>query len=208
VFPPSRGNLNSGHHGEESQRAGHDDFPFSEFRRVLLYRYTSKGQRALLVHIAMKNKDAPPRDAIVQLRFTPALDLFSPPKALNVIRAWERLCGYFAFMSTDEDARKRMTALWISYCTLEANRALPLLNRVEGCIGGDKQIRGVFRSTEPDAAWSPENFELRFEVRNSEVCRWTYEELKDLIDAFEKLCVDVVHPDSPVSGEVAVRWRS
>lgn len=158
-------------------------------------------------------EDSPPRDAIVQLRFILHWAFFVPPKALNEIQKWKRLCGYFAFMSTNEDARGRMTALWLSYCTLESNRALPRLNRVEGCIGGNnnqqhKQIRGVLRSTKPDAAWSPENSELRFEVRNSKVDMWTYEELNDLICAFEKLCVDVVHPDDPVSGEVSIRWHS
>ncbi len=68
------------------------------------------------------------------------------------------------------------------FCKLEINKNLPILNRCEGGLGGDnnitnKQIR--FRK----------NFSINFDndiillVQNSDVEKWTYEELDDLMFA-------------------------
>lgn len=80
---------------------------------------------------------------------------------------------------------------------LPTNKVLPYLDRNEGGLGGDdnhinKQIR--FRDY---AMWSElpryvDNDIVMDEISNTETDKWTYDELDDLIQAFEKVANRVV----------------
>lgn len=75
------------------------------------------------------------------------------------------------------------------YCKLEQNKSLPYLKRCEGGLGGDnnltnKQIR--FRKYRM-SKYQQDNDIIFDEIINVEQDKWTYEELDDLIYAFQKV---------------------
>lgn len=72
------------------------------------------------------------------------------------------------------------------YCKLETNKIMPYLNRMEGGIGGDnnvihKQLR--FRNSIFDIN---DNHVIFDQVMNTDIEKWTYDELDDVIYAFTK----------------------
>jgi hypothetical protein len=72
------------------------------------------------------------------------------------------------------------------YCNLETNKALSYLNRMEGGLGGDnntihKQLR--FRNS---IVGINDNHIIFDQVMNTDIEKWTYNELDDLIYAFTK----------------------
>lgn len=78
------------------------------------------------------------------------------------------------------------------YCKLEQNKNLPYLNRSEGGLGGDnnlinKQIR--FRYNHSILSKSlkyNDNDIILDQIYNTDIEKWTYDELDDLIYAFVK----------------------
>jgi hypothetical protein len=74
-----------------------------------------------------------------------------------------------------------------SYCRLETNKILPYLQRCEGGVGGNdniknKQIR--FRMVMND--WRMDNDIVFDKIYNTDTEKWSYEELDDLIYALTK----------------------
>lgn len=93
---------------------------------------------------------------------------------------------------------------WVSYCSLEKNKSLPFLNRMEGGIGGDnnnedRQIRCRLLTN-----YEPEDRELLLDVIDTEINKWSFEELRDLVKAFEKFSSEYIHPDNPVQGYIVI----
>jgi len=73
------------------------------------------------------------------------------------------------------------------YCKLETNKAISYLNRMEGGMGGDnnsinKQLR--FRNS---IVGINDNHIIFDQVMNTDIEKWTYDELDDLIYAFTKI---------------------
>lgn len=69
-------------------------------------------------------------------------------------------------------------------CKLETNKNLPYLERCEGGLGGNdnginKQIRFVFNWCSPKYDNS-----ILLDVKNTEIEKWTYEELDDMVRSF------------------------
>lgn len=124
---------------------------------------------------------------------------------------WKELRKLFNCCLTDEIDEKRRSQIykeWLSYTTIESNKELPILDRCEGGLGGDnniknKQIRGIFQNPQP----FPNNEkEIIFNVYNAdEDDEWSFEELKDIINAFERFCTDFIHPDDPVEGFIVIK---
>tara|TARA_B110000285_G_scaffold230235_1_gene296469 strand:- start:3148 stop:3615 length:468 start_codon:yes stop_codon:yes gene_type:complete len=84
------------------------------------------------------------------------------------------------------------------YCKLECNKQLPYLNRAEGGLGGndnniDKQIR--FR-TDITQEYKKENDIVLGDIDCcTNVNKWTYQELDDLIYAFTKTANEYVEAE-------------
>jgi len=103
-----------------------------------------------------------------------------------------------------------------NYCKLEKNKELPYLNRCEGGMGGDnntinKQIRfrHLYGCINPNDI---DNYIILKEITSTDVEKWTYSELDDLIYAIIEVfnnyieaeavngCIELVNHDiSPLS---------
>ena len=116
-----------------------------------------------------------------KLRFT--IDKDAPEKYM---KRWKK------FKSDCESGNNRHIVEQIkNNCKLHKNKNLPYLERVEGGMGGnnnrtDKQIR--FRDYE---SWSKcpiyiDNDIIFDRIENSEIEKWTYSELDDIMYAFIK----------------------
>jgi len=74
-------------------------------------------------------------------------------------------------------------------CKLDVNKYLPILNKTEGGLGGsnnrmNKQIR--YRAN--FKTYLDNKSDIIFDVYNSDIDKWTYEELDDIVLAFLKVC--------------------
>lgn len=99
------------------------------------------------------------------------------------------------------EGRRWFVREWLSYCKLESNKELPYLNRCEGGFGGTdcgykKEIRFETHNLK--------KYEFSPTVYDTEEEPWTFEELSDIIHAFEDFCKDYVHPDDPVEGSIVI----
>lgn len=98
---------------------------------------------------------------------------------------------------------------WKQKCSLLSNINLPILDRVEGGLGGnnntvDKQLR--FRSGFGNSVVIKDH-DIVMNIYNSDTEKWTYEELDDLINAFVKTA-NYIMREKCVSGCIElVKWN-
>jgi hypothetical protein len=101
--------------------------------------------------------------------------------------------------STKTSSNKQIVIEWLQNCTLESVKKLPYLNRCEGGIGGDsnlknKQMRfrdGILKLSKIDK----DNDILLDEVDSTDEEKWTLEELDDLIRGFRRFANKRVKAD-------------
>ena len=80
---------------------------------------------------------------------------------------------------------------WLHNCKINSNKNLPILQRLEGGMGGDdNRINKQIRFEEYNKYYSEYNKDTEhniiFNVYNTEEEKWTLQELDDLIYGFEK----------------------
>jgi len=86
---------------------------------------------------------------------------------------------------------KYISKLMLSKCSLDSNKNLPILNRSEGGIGGNdnltnKQIR--YQDSIMDELKEDYNEnDIKLNILNSNVEKWTLEELDDILKAYTKV---------------------
>lgn len=118
------------------------------------------------------------------LRFR--IDNDAPIKYVNQFNDLKALCEY--------GKNKEIVEQIKSYCKLEQNKNLPYLERIEGGFGGNnnlnnKQIRfKIFYS-------NPDDKDILLNVYNSNIEKWTYDELDDIIYGFIKIANKYVNTD-------------
>ena len=91
-------------------------------------------------------------------------------------------------------------------CSLQENKNLPYLNRSEGGMGGNnnsinKQIR--FRRKKPWMSyclWQYDNDILMDQIYCTEMEKWTYEEISDLLSAFIKVSENYIGSEGCIRG--------
>lgn len=116
------------------------------------------------------------------LRFM--MDKDAPKKYLKRWKLFRSIC------EGDKENNDEVSKAWIALCSLESNRALPLLDRCEGGLGGnsiitDKQIRYRF-SMAPSREWDDHILiSLYDSVDGTDV--WTDAQIRDLLNAFAEL---------------------
>ncbi len=92
------------------------------------------------------------------------------------------------------------------YCKLEQNKNLPYLNRSEGGLGGDnnlinKQIRfrynySILSNSSKSSKYNDNDNDIILDqIYNTDMEKWTYDELDDLIYAFVKTANYYVNAD-------------
>ena len=89
----------------------------------------------------------------------------------------------------EEDNNKYIIEKMKKYCKLEQNKNIPYLKREEGGIGGDnnntdKQIR-FFRLYSKSINYNDKDIVLN-QIINTNIEKWSYDELDDLIYALTK----------------------
>lgn len=87
-------------------------------------------------------------------------------------------------------------------CILDSNKNLPLLKRMEGGLGGDintihKQLR--YEDSILNSFDTFTSNDIVLHILDSDIEKWTYDELDDIIHAFTKICNEYIHSDC-VSG--------
>jgi hypothetical protein len=74
------------------------------------------------------------------------------------------------------------------YCKLESNRNLPILNRMEGGLGGNNNIINKQIRYRHNLKKYLDNYnDIILSVQNSDIEKWTFEELDDIIYVFIKI---------------------
>jgi hypothetical protein len=87
--------------------------------------------------------------------------------------------------------QKRLLNRWRKLCLLDSNKQLPVLEDTEGGLGTNKQIRLILPNKESEEYDSGIKGEIRMlVVDGSDISSetWSLEEIKDLMNAFVKLC--------------------
>ena len=78
------------------------------------------------------------------------------------------------------------------FCKIEENKILPYLKRYEGGLGGDNNLKNKQMRFRNGRVWGRmmrhvDNDIVIDEIYNSNVEKWTYEELNDILCAFIKV---------------------
>ena len=131
-----------------------------------------------------------PDTYIVRLRFK--IDNDAPTQYMNRWNILKKDCEY-----NNENENELTVKEWLVICKNETNRNLPYLNRSEGGIGGNnnikhKQIR--FRPLQNILFFRSDN-DIVFDVSNTNEEKWSFDELDDLIYGFIKFSNKYVMAD-------------
>lgn len=129
-------------------------------------------------------------------------------KEKKILKSWDQVRNAIYFNLVEERDRKLQKWVlteWISYCSLETNKNLSFLDRMEGGIGGidGKQIR--CRLLDRTIGYERQPNELLLDVFDTETDKWSFEELRDLLKAFEEFASAYIHPDDPVQGYIVIK---
>jgi hypothetical protein len=125
---------------------------------------------------------------MIHLRFK--LDSDAPKE---YIKRWLKLKSI-----CESGENKEIVEDWLQNCQIESIKNMPYLNRCEGGIGGDdnlknKQLR--FRDKEPKYSWKIDNDIVFDNIISGENEKWTLDELDDLIRGFRRIANNYVESD-------------
>jgi hypothetical protein len=125
---------------------------------------------------------------MIHLRFK--LDSDAPKE---YIKRWLKLKSI-----CESGENKKIVEDWLQNCQIESIKNMPYLNRCEGGIGGDdnlknKQLR--FRDKEPKYSWKIDNDIVFDNIISGENEKWTLDELDDLIRGFRRIANNYVESD-------------
>ena len=117
------------------------------------------------------------------------------------VRYWDsfryELFGFYNNVKGPVDTRwrgitqKKLLTRWRKLCSLDSNKQLAVLEDIEGGLGANKQIRLILPDKESEEYDCGIKGEIRMLVTDaSDISgeKWSFEEIKDLINAFVKLC--------------------
>ena len=102
---------------------------------------------------------------------------------------------------------------WKENCSLDSNRQLPILNKVDNGLGGDdnqinKQIRIINPDTESGEYYIGHKKEIRMEVIDSlNGERWSLEEVEDILNAFVKTSKTYYTSSNGCTGQIILNTR-
>ena len=122
---------------------------------------------------------------MIHLRFK--LDSDAPKE---YIKRWLKLKSI-----CESGENKEIVEDWLQNCQIESIKNMPYLNRCEGGIGGDdnlknKQLR--FRDKEPKYSCKIDNDIVFDNIISGENEKWTLDELDDLIRGFRRIANEYV----------------
>ena len=97
---------------------------------------------------------------------------------------------------------EKISNIWISFCNPEINKSLSFINSLTGGLRNIDKKSCHYRYSFHDGNCDDNDIIIRY-FTNIETCKWTYDELDDLIFAFEKMANQFVGGES-VTGTIVV----
>ena len=132
---------------------------------------------------------------VYKMRFK--IDNDAPKEYMDRWKKFKKLCEHGENENIVEHIKQE--------CTLNENKILPYLKRVEGGLGGDdnskkKQMRFRNGHTWGRSELHIDNDIVIDEIYNTSTEKWSYEELNDILCAFITVCEHNVQSEGRIRG--------
>jgi hypothetical protein len=129
-----------------------------------------------------------PETHIPNLRFK--IYIHAPKSCLNKWKELKDICEY-----NNNDENKKIVKDWLSFCDNEKIKEMPYLNRCEGGIGGDNNIKHKQMRFRQYIYLNKDNDIVFDQIYNTNDEKWTFKEFDDLILGFIKYANDYIKGD-------------
>ena len=120
-----------------------------------------------------------PETHITTLRFK--IYSNAPKKCLQKWKELKNICEY-----NNNNENKKIVKDWLSFCDNERIKEMPYLNRCEGGIGGDNNIKHKQMRFRQYIYLNKDNDIVFDQIYNTNEEKWTFQEFDDLILGFIK----------------------